>query len=61
VIERVCADTGTEWEKVSIDDDRPLKRRYWDKIPVVLVDGEEHAMYHVQEPSLRAALAAGDR
>ena len=28
VIEKVSADTGTTWEKVSIDDDRALKRKY---------------------------------
>ncbi|MFN8078464.1 MAG: glutaredoxin family protein [Kineosporiaceae bacterium] len=56
VIEKVSSDTGTAWEKVSIDDDRALKRKYWDKIPVIMVDGDEFAMYHVEEAGLRAAL-----
>lgn len=43
-------------EKVSIDDDRALKRKYWDKIPVIMVDGGEFAMYRVEEQGLRAAL-----
>jgi len=61
VIERVCAETGTDWEKVSIDDDGSLQRTYRDKIPVIMVDGREHAIYRVREPELRAALAFGVR
>jgi len=61
VIERVCAETGTDWEKVSIDDDGSLRRTCWDKIPVIMVDGREHAIYRVREPELRAALASGVR
>ncbi|MBL8930307.1 MAG: glutaredoxin family protein [Kineosporiaceae bacterium] len=56
VIEKVSADTGAGWRKVSIDDDRALKRKYWDKIPVIMVDDAEFAMYRVEEEGLRAAL-----
>jgi hypothetical protein len=58
VIERVAADTGTAWEELSILDDPALAERYWEHIPVVLVDGEQHDFWRVSESRLRAALGA---
>jgi glutaredoxin len=57
VVERVCAEIGESWRKVSIEDDEELRRAYWDKIPVIMVDGAEHAVYRVDETRLRRALA----
>ncbi|MFZ0157885.1 MAG: glutaredoxin family protein [Kineosporiaceae bacterium] len=57
VIERVAADTGADWEKLSIDDDPALKKAYWEQIPVILVDGRQHGYWHVDEQRLRDALA----
>ena len=57
VVERVAADTGTSWEELSILDDQSLSERYWEHIPVVLVDGEPHDFWRVDEGRLRAALA----
>lgn len=56
VVARVCADLGEEFEQVSILDDPQLHRRYWEQIPVVLVDGEQHDFWRVSEERLRAAL-----
>jgi Glutaredoxin-like domain (DUF836) len=57
VIERVAADTGTGWSELSILDDPALAEKYWEQIPVVLVDGKEHDFWRVDEGRLRAALA----
>jgi glutaredoxin-like protein DUF836 len=57
VIERVAADTGTAWEELSILDDPALAERYWEHIPVVLVDGEQHDFWRVDEQRLRSAVA----
>jgi len=57
VIERVAADTGADWEKLSIDDDPALKKAYWEQIPVILVDGRQHGYWRVDEQRLRDALA----
>ncbi len=57
VIERVAADTGAQVEELSILDDPALSERYWELIPVVLVDGEQHDFYRVDESRLRAAVA----
>ena len=56
VVERVAADTGAGWQELSILDDDGLRERYAELIPVVLVDGEQHDFYRVDESRLRAAL-----
>jgi hypothetical protein len=45
----------------SILDDPALHERYWDEIPVVLIDGAVHTIYRVDAERLRAALAEGGR
>jgi hypothetical protein len=47
------------WDEVSILDDPALADRYWEQIPVTLVDGAEFGIWHVDEGALRSALAAG--
>ncbi len=52
----------TEFETVnlverSILDDPDLHARYWDEIPVVLIDDQVHTIYRVDPDRLRAALA----
>ncbi len=56
VIERVAADAGADWEKISIEDDPALYKAYWEQIPVILVDGKQHSHWHVDEHRLRRAL-----
>ncbi|UTT63712.1 glutaredoxin family protein [Microcella humidisoli] len=41
----------------SILDDAELHDRYWDEIPVVLIDDAVHTIYRVDAERLRAALA----
>lgn len=56
VIEKVCAEVGASWEKKDITEDEELYRKYWEQIPVVLVDGAQHDFWRVQEERLRRAL-----
>lgn len=56
VVAQVCAELAIPWEKLSIDDDPELHRRYWEQIPVVLVDGRQHDFWRVDPDRLRAAL-----
>ena len=57
VIEKVCADTGTSYDEVSIDADPELQARFGEEIPVTFVDGRQHDFWRVSEERLRAALA----
>ncbi len=59
---QVVHDVLTEFETVdlverSILDDPDLNARYWDEIPVVLIDDQVHTIYRVDPDRLRAALA----
>lgn len=58
VVDIVCAETGDDWYESSIADDQARYDRYWDKIPVVLVDGEPCEFWRVNPDRLRAALSA---
>ena len=56
VVARVCAETGNAWAELSIEDDPELYDRYWEQIPVVLIDGSQHDFWRVSADRLRAAL-----
>jgi hypothetical protein len=56
VIARVCAEMGVGWDEVSILDDPVLADRYWEQIPVTLVDGEVLDVWRVDPARLAAAL-----
>ena len=61
VVDRVDADLNVGVEVLSIDDDDVLREKYWEQIPVILVDGRQHTFWRVDEARLRAALATGSR
>ncbi|MCP3822127.1 glutaredoxin family protein [Streptomyces sp. A3M-1-3] len=58
VIAEVCGEAGTPWEEKDITEDEELYRLYWEQIPVVLVDGEQHTFWRVDPVRLRRALGA---
>ncbi len=63
VVEAVVADLpegAVEVEELSILDDSALYAQWWEKIPVVLVDGELHAHWRLSPDRLRAALTASE-
>ncbi|MDX2376029.1 glutaredoxin family protein [Microbacterium sp. LRZ72] len=66
VVERVLAELPAEVaDRVevvqrSILDDADLYELWWEKIPVVLIDGQEHAHWRVQAERLAQALRDAD-
>jgi glutaredoxin len=56
VVEKVAAETGAAVTERDITQDAELYDRYWEQIPVVLVDGEQHTFWRVDEQRLRSAL-----
>ena len=56
VVARAAADAGVRYEVRDVDADRALRAAYTDKVPVVLLDGVEHAYWTVDEKVLRRAL-----
>ena len=61
VVERVANDTGTGWNELSILDDAALAQQYGEQIPVLLVDGQQHTFWKVDEQRLRSALSGKRR
>ncbi|KQZ85028.1 thioredoxin [Microbacterium sp. Root166] len=60
VVETVVAELpedAVEVEELSIADDPALYAAWWEKIPVVLIDGSLHGHWRVSPDRLRAALA----
>ena len=53
VIERVADDLGVGWVEVDITSDPELQEKWWDQIPVTLVDGVQHDYWRVDEARLR--------
>ena len=56
VVARAAADAGLVLEVRDVDADPADRARWSDKVPVVLLDGEEHAYWTVDERVLRKAL-----
>lgn len=56
VVRAVCAQTGDSWQVRDVDADPALRAEYSDHVPVTLVDGRRHAIWFVEETSLRQAL-----
>jgi glutaredoxin len=56
VVRRIAGEAGVAFEVRDVDAD-PADRAAWtDKVPVVLLDGREHAYWQVDEKALRKAL-----
>lgn len=55
-VARVCTDLGVQVRVVDIDTSPDLVAAYGEEVPVTMVDGRRHAIWRVEEASLRAAL-----
>jgi glutaredoxin len=55
-VERICGELGVSWTTEDVDSDPELRAEYGDRVPVILIDGEEHGYWSVEEPRFRAAL-----
>ena len=58
VIAAVADALGVGWAEVDITSDEELHRRWWEQIPVTLVDGVQHDFWRVDPDRLRKALLA---
>lgn len=56
VIEEISEQVSVDVQKFSILDDEALYEKYWEKIPVILINGVEHAHWRVRPEKLRAAI-----
>ncbi len=56
VIAQLGVEASVHLEELSILDDPELNARYWDEIPVVMIDGAVHTIWKVDPERLSAAL-----
>jgi len=56
-IEPVIQEAGAEFTVVNVDEDAELAVEFGDRVPVVVVDGEEFACWEVDNAELADALA----
>ncbi|MGW4234579.1 glutaredoxin family protein [Streptomyces sp. NPDC004980] len=56
VVRAVCEETGASWVEKDITRDEELYKEYWEQIPVVLIDDEQHTFWRVDPARLRTAL-----
>ena len=56
VVSAVCEETGASWVEKDITQDEALHKEYWEQIPVVLIDDEQHTFWRVDPARLRTAL-----
>ena len=59
VVARVAARAGVPLEVQDVDADPALRAAWSDHVPVVLLDGEEHSRWWVDEAALATALRRG--
>ncbi len=57
VVSRVCEEFGQTFQVLSITDDPELADLYWEKIPVILVDGEFFDFWRVNRDRLATRLS----
>jgi hypothetical protein len=60
-IARVAERAGVGWREVDVDSDPALCEEYWDRVPVILLDGREHGYWRVEEERLLRDLRAAPR
>ncbi|HCK78747.1 MAG TPA: NrdH-redoxin [Actinobacteria bacterium] len=58
VVNAVAAECAVGVQEVDITTDPDLLAKYWDKIPVTLVDGQPHDVFFVDAERLRQALTS---
>ena len=56
VIAKVAGELGVRWEERDITRSAEDASRYWEQIPVTLINGVQHDFWRVDEARLRKAL-----
>lgn len=58
VVEELADAASVDLEELSIHDDAELNEKYWDEIPVLMINGRVHAIWRLDAERLRAAILA---
>lgn len=55
-LETVLTGSGVGWQEIDVDSDPETRAEYGDQVPVILIDGQMHSYFRVDEKRLREAL-----
>jgi hypothetical protein len=55
-VARICGELDVSWSIQDVDEDPALRAEYGDRVPVILIDGDEHGYWAVEEERFRRAL-----
>lgn len=56
IVARVCDELAVNWKELSIFDDPQLADKYFESIPVLIVDGKQIDQFRLDEARLRSAI-----
>lgn len=56
IVSRVCDELFVNWVELSILDDPKLAEKYFESIPVLVVDGQQVDQFRIDEARLRSAI-----
>jgi glutaredoxin len=56
-LRRLQRELGFSYREMDVDGSPELRKRFSDKVPVIVLDGREHSHFRVDERRLREALA----
>lgn len=57
-VARLAEELEFDWQAVDVDAAPDLQDAFGDRVPVVLIDGREHAYWRLEEDRFRAAITA---
>lgn len=60
VAAELSGEVQVDLKKISILDDQSLYEKYWEQIPVILINGAEHAHWRVRREDLKSAILGGE-
>jgi glutaredoxin len=53
----LSVELGFSYDEVDVDADRDRRDTYSDRVPVILIDGNEHGYWRLEEARFRTAIA----
>ena len=56
-LRRLAADLGFDYRELDVDADDHRRDTYSDRVPVILIDGNEHGYWRVEEARFRKAIS----
>jgi glutaredoxin len=57
LLRQLSGELGFAYEELDVDAEPERQAEYFDRVPVILIDGREHGYWRVEEPRFRKAIS----